>query len=537
MSLPFNAIDSVRMRGWDARSLSALVGITALAALVRLVFFTGFFGSDELTYTDVAFGIANGHLNVSNYIGALRYGVNLPSALFIALFGASEISADLWSLLCSVGEVALIFVLAYRLWGIRGALLSSTVIMLLPLHVHYGGRLMADAPLAFFITLSFVLFWAAEKRQSSNWYFVTGLAAGLVFWIKEVVSVYYVAFVLYALAYRTWRFKWIWVGIGIATAVGANCALFWLITGDPLYMYGVIRAHTAKQVQFRGQIESSPWYYLRYLFADMRHTWLMTYLAVAGIMVWASKAYRTRVLDTDTGYVVVWGISLFVVFSFVVISIDPLIFIAKQTNYMLIFVAPFCLLAGYFLASLPRGWMLLTLGGYLGGAVILAGLEQQAIRVFTANSRATVAFARDHADLPVYAMTNGYRAGRYAELLDRSAANEPSIRSMSELFQGAGPPENVRIGPKGYAVIDLQTMDWGRQEPIRKISDIPPCWRRTSILEPAPGSGIGYHISTWMLATAHLLPSPLSDRVIPALDALVRPKPAYVYLIPEGCNQ
>ena len=509
-----------------------------LAMLTRMVFFTGFFGSDELTYTEVALAIANGQWDVSNYTGAVRYGVNLPNALFMTLFGASEFSANLWSLLCSAGEVGLVFVLAYWLWGCRAAVLSSAVMILLPLHVHFGGRLMADAPLAFFITLSFVLFWVAEKRQSAAWYFATGLAAGFAFWMKEVTVVYCVAFVIYALIYRTWRFEWLWVVLGGAAAVGANCLLFWAITGDLLHLYRVIRGHTAQYALLRDQIETSPWYYFRYLFIDIRHTWLMPWLAAAGVAVWARKAIRARVMDRDTGYVVVWAMGLFVVFSFALTSTNPLTLIAKQTNYMLMFVAPLCMLAGYFLACLPRRWMLPVLGTYLVGGVILSGLEQQAVRVFTANSRATVVFAREHAELPVYAMTNAFRAGRYAEMLDRPGAGKSSIKSISELFPG-GATTDGQSAPselKGYAVVDLQTIDWGWHDPIKKISDVPACWRRTVTLQPAPESGLGYRMAASMLSAAQRLPNVLSARLVPPFEALVRPKPAYVFSVPATCE-
>ncbi len=532
------SIDDGRTYIWDAMAWSGLVASIVMAALTRIVFFTGFFGSDELTYTEVALAIANGQWDVSTYTGAVRYGVNLPNALFMTLFGASEYSANLWSLLCSVGEVALIFALAYRLWGRRAALLSAAVMIVLPLHVHFGGRLMADAPLAFFITLSFVLFWVAEKRQSAAWYFATGLAAGLAFWMKEVTVVYCVAFAIYALIYRTLRFKWLWIGLGGAMAVGANCLLFWAITGDPLHLFHVIRSHTAQYALHREQVQTSPWYYFRQLFVDIRHTWLMPFLAAAGVAVWARGAIRTRVMDRDTGYVVVWAIGLFIVFSFAITSTNPLTLIAKQTNYMLMFVAPFCLLAGYFLASMPRRWMLPVLGAYLIGGMILSGLEQQAIRVFTANSRATVAFARDHVDLPVYALTNGYRAGKYAEMLDRSGAGTPAVRSIAELFpelattDGKGAPP----GPKGYAVVDLQTIDWGWHDPIKKLSDVPPCWQRTLTLQPAPESGLGYRMAALMLSAAQRLPDALKARMVPPVEALVIPKPAYVFSVPASCE-
>src|SRR5204863_6272166 len=113
MSAPLSALGESRSDRWDVATWSGLFATIVLAIAARLLFFTGFFGSDEVTYTKVALNIANGVWRVSDYIGSLRYGANLPSAFFLSVLGPSEFSANLWPLLCSVGEVVLVFVFAY----------------------------------------------------------------------------------------------------------------------------------------------------------------------------------------------------------------------------------------------------------------------------------------------------------------------------------------------------------------------------------------------------------------------------------------
>jgi len=211
--------------------------------------------------------------------------------------------------------------------------------------------------------------------------------------------------------------------------------------------------------------------------------------------------------------------------------------IAKQTNYMLIFVAPFCLLAGYFLASLSTLPMIAVLVVYAVGATVLSGLEQQAIRIFTANSKATVEFARTHRDMPVYAMSNGYRAGGYHDMLRRPDSAKVALSSISDLFPepGAEGRESAPSGIGGYVVVDTQTMSWQPQEPIKKLSEVPPCWGTATPLEPYPQSGPGYRIAAGLLEVAARLPAALSSRLVPAFEALVRPLPAYVYRVPSSC--
>src|SRR5690242_2801074 len=71
------------------RSAFPLVVLGAL--VVRIVLFTGLFGSDDVIYIDRALAVLHGEFSgKSTYTGALRYGMNLPMAVFMGLFGASE---------------------------------------------------------------------------------------------------------------------------------------------------------------------------------------------------------------------------------------------------------------------------------------------------------------------------------------------------------------------------------------------------------------------------------------------------------------
>jgi len=121
MPPPLSEIGRPDSGSWGVKDWFSLAAIFVLATAARLLFFTGFYGSDEATYAEVALNIANGAWRTFDYVGSLRYGANLPSAFFISVLGASEFAANMWSLLCSVGEVVLVFVFARHLWGNRAA--------------------------------------------------------------------------------------------------------------------------------------------------------------------------------------------------------------------------------------------------------------------------------------------------------------------------------------------------------------------------------------------------------------------------------
>src|ERR1700759_4756941 len=61
--------------------------ILLLAALIRLAFFRGALGTDEIVYLTQAQRLVNGDIGHPVYIGAVRYGINGFEALSIRLFG------------------------------------------------------------------------------------------------------------------------------------------------------------------------------------------------------------------------------------------------------------------------------------------------------------------------------------------------------------------------------------------------------------------------------------------------------------------
>ncbi len=520
----------------DVATWLALGCLLLVATILRLAFFPGFFGSDEVTYLAATLPIAAGEWPVSTYIGSLRYGVNIPTAIAIRWFGLSEFSANLWSLFSSVGEVALVFVLARLLWGIRAAVVTGGLLLTLPLHVNFAGRMSADAPLSFFMTASFVLFYIAEQRRSRLLYFLAGIAVGGVFWIKEVTTIFVLVFAAYAVVRRRWDWRWLSAVAGALLMVAFNCLLLWRVTGDPLYIFRTVASQVDLYVNVFAQ-PSEAWFYPRYLFLEIKHTWLLGYLFVAALALWMRFRARPDTPSAIAGadYVVLWGLGMLVVFSLMPISFAPFMLIAKAPNYMLMFAAPLCLLAGWFISRQRPAvfWGLSAL--WLAGSIPLAALEQQAIRVFTANSKATVTFAETHPAYRVYALSNGFRAGMYAAMLAGGAPRDTVVHAISDLVD---PDATKLVGTpaKIAVVVDTETLGWNWRDPLQRLEQIPACWRRIDMLEPA-GFGIGHGIAQTGAAILNTLGDMVPAKVTRKMAALVRPRPAYVYEVPGDCRE
>ncbi|MDQ6767281.1 MAG: glycosyltransferase family 39 protein, partial [Candidatus Eremiobacteraeota bacterium] len=279
------------------RTFLALVGVLALAAFARAIFFAGFFGSDDLRYALRGTELTLGIWRPSELVGELRYGINIPIALFIRLFGTNDLAFSGWSLFCSMAEVALVFGVAHYVWGLRAAVLGGTVIALAPIHVILGSSPLADAPLAFLFSVALVSFFFAEQSGKRWLYIVTGIAVGFSWWVKPVAAVpFAVTFAVYALVWRVWRRSWLLIFVAGGCVIGLELAMFWAKFGDPLYAINAMRSGlNANYIGIQSDPlwgSTSPFFYFRQMFLDGRDMWLAPYLALAGLLLLAREELR-----------------------------------------------------------------------------------------------------------------------------------------------------------------------------------------------------------------------------------------------------
>lgn len=513
-------------RELPAATLLHLLLVVGVALLVSVVTFNGAFGSDDVVYFDRAAQLALGHWERADYNGALRYGFNLPAAAFIAIFGESVLAANLWPLLCSLIEVAAVYVFTAAAMNRRAGLCAALLLATAPLHMAVATRVHADPVVAMFLTVGFVLVYFGHRRQDRGLLFAAGLSIGGVFWAKELAAVTWFAFLPLLPLFRQRWAEVGWVLLGLLLAMAGHGLLMVSLAGDPLHLVKVVLGAMKRNFIDGGQGEDGAFFYLRYLFVDLRHVGLVGLFAA--LALWRVPRHGPGGADAAAGFrfAMVWAASLLLVLSVFPVSLSPLRFTMKQTNYLTLFMAPLAVLAGMGLATLGAGW---RRGALIAAAAVglLLGLLQQAdYRVFTANSKALAPFALNHPKALVVGSVNNSSLGNLLARVSRPGAARAHIFDFDEV-QKEIPLYKEKL-PKAetiYAVLDQQTIAAASMKV--KISAPLPCWKHLQQVTPT-GFGLGNSLVSALISVVGA-----ESRIAGVLGRLGQPRRADIYRV-EG---
>ena len=172
-----------------------LLIILLFALFLRLYFFTGLIHA--LPQED---GIYHGHAvavcknefsllrfkNLSlDYVAdpsetfQFRFMAYLPTAFFYTIFGINEITTGMWSLLCSLGSILLVYLFGKEFFDELTGLIGAFLLAIFPLDILLSTRLLADTPLMFLMALSSFLFLRGMKYDDKKQIFVSGIILGL----------------------------------------------------------------------------------------------------------------------------------------------------------------------------------------------------------------------------------------------------------------------------------------------------------------------------------------------------------------------
>jgi hypothetical protein len=508
-----------------------LAAILLFSLCLRLVFFNGAFGSDDIVYLNRAMQISEGIWTAEPYNGSLRYAFNIPAGVALALFGVGPVTANVWPIACSLLEITAVFAFCMRFWNLRTAAYAGLILATTSLHIAVATRIHTDPVVSCFLSGAFVLFFLAERDRSRLLYFLAGLSMGGVFWSKELAAVTLFTFAAYPLIVRRIDWRWSMVVAGGLVMLAGHLALMHAISGDPFYAIRTVTGQVSRNFVHGSDGETQWWYYLKYLFLDIRHTGFVAFLATVAIVV----GLRARVgpLDEDRafGMALFWFLGLLAMLSLFPVSLNPFRIIFKQSNYLTLFLAPMAVLAGWLLARVG-GWSArIALIATLALGVALGALQQQSYRLFVSNGVALSDYMKRHPDATVLGSTNNGNMVRIIAMMEHDTVTGGRFVYLPK--PGTAPaaddlPKLSQAGASVFAVHDRETLAWGRDGFEMPI--VPVCWKRVDTLVPA-GFGAGGLLVDALVGLARAAPGILADALTPRLERLAKPQPAHVYQV------
>jgi 4-amino-4-deoxy-L-arabinose transferase-like glycosyltransferase len=228
-------------------SRAGLLLALALAAIFRILYFTGLQTGDDIVYSRIAVDRLNGKVQVT-MTQETRTGFLLPMVASYAVLGPGEAPLLLYNVLCSLGLVAAVWFLARRFYDWRGATAAAMVVACHPILVRYASECHADTPLALWIALAVLVFLSAlDDDPGFRRRILCGLILGWAYLHKE--SAIYMG-LFFAGHWVATRRDWKWylpIAIPVAAVFIVECIGFAAVAGNPLARYAMIRHWHAGQ--------------------------------------------------------------------------------------------------------------------------------------------------------------------------------------------------------------------------------------------------------------------------------------------------
>ena len=228
---------------------AAFIAIALAGLLIAWYLYSGpnpFY--DDVFYIEYAHALLQGRLTFIENSFSYSFLNLVPIAASFLLFGYSNISAILPSVIEYVAVLCLTALIAVRVSSKAFSLVAVLFAATFPFVVGYVSRVLPDINLGLAISLSVYLFLlGTEKRRGRMFYFVSGLAAAYTIYVKNVGFLYILLFAAAMLASVAWNSRvrkhrkaellhrvlpsYVALAVGIALYLLA----FYIGTGNPLF--------------------------------------------------------------------------------------------------------------------------------------------------------------------------------------------------------------------------------------------------------------------------------------------------------------
>jgi uncharacterized membrane protein len=146
--------------------------------------------------------------------------------LWMKPFGETLVSVRLFSILASLGTVALIYHFARGLFNEKIAFAASLFTALAPFQVHYAQEIRMYAFLALWLLLATYAYWQGARTRNWRWWGLFTVSAALAQYTHNLAVFYLIPLALTLVLYKNWRAL---KAVMISGCVAALLYLPWLI--------------------------------------------------------------------------------------------------------------------------------------------------------------------------------------------------------------------------------------------------------------------------------------------------------------------
>lgn len=360
--------------------------LVIFSALYFLQYYKGptAFG-DDLAYTDTAYTIYKGHFKESEFIFSHRFLINFPIAFFYYLFGPSDFSSSLWSLLCAVATVVIAYLIGKELYDEKAGLISAVLFTTFPLVTLLATATGDNIPMEFFAALSVLLLLYARKEsvkvKKYFKYFLSGffLYSGLLTTPEFAVVFFFFgcyAVLSYALNKKTGiNASSLFFVLGVVLGFSIVAIYEYITLKDPLFfIHSQMRFYSTVGVKNEGgyvgipSATQDPNFYISVMFPysfDLssfgRHflnsliTNLNSSSNYAGFYFYffvISAAFLIFLKERRSYLMILWAVSTIGYLQFGTMSITQYILMHRLERFLLIAAVPICVTIGIFVSKI-----------------------------------------------------------------------------------------------------------------------------------------------------------------------------------------
>lgn len=300
-------------------NLAVFFAIMALGFILRVVYFVGISGFDDVVYLVHVAEILDGSFSTEfvfngNFPFRYRSGILFPTAVMYWLFGTSEYSAAIIPFVISMATIWLAW-RAGQLFSPLVAAFSALLMATLPIAIVSASSLLPTLFSAFFCGLAIVLWIEIEglHRPDSTYsgvaspllslhsakYFFVGMSLGIAYLYRLESGVTGFVFIVFGLLWFKPNRGWLIAALGLALIIGAENTIYYSLHGEWFYRLKMISRGFAEVASLGGSGSpvpnaKSPMAYVNALFfkpTDMGlHGAAMVLAAV--VSLFAIKKYK-----------------------------------------------------------------------------------------------------------------------------------------------------------------------------------------------------------------------------------------------------